>query len=410
MGYWKDYEIEQEEKWAKGYLAPEPNDKFVCTSHFRNKYLQRYIRRNSHVGVCSYCRKSTAVLDMADFMEYVGTRITNFLGPIDDENMYLSSSFLDKNEEEGIPGWVERGPYLAPEDAMYYEDVEELMSDFDLTTDDEKLNGDIAYCFNVNQWIRRDPITALMKDELMQSWQNFSYLVKTKMRYTFFRGDDYYIGSGFIPEFKTDIIAEVSALVRLLEDSIDIGTRLYRGRPEDNQAPFTTFDSLTAPPASAAKENRMSPYGISMFYGSFDNDTPIQEIKNYLEDKANIIYVGEFEITKKLKVINLCNIPIPNFWMEDEDDWQRYAFLHNFHSQISKLLDKNDSKLEYIPSQVFCEYLRFIQKAKDGDAYDGIVYSSSLTGKKNIALFYDNKASADILNLKNVKVSKIDYS
>lgn len=405
MGYWKERQIEQEEKWAKGYLAPKSKYKFICASHFKNEYLQRHIKAHSYQGTCSYCGNHTAVMDMADFIEYIGERITSFLGPIDNEGMYLASSFLDKEDrEKGIPGWIERGLYIAPVNAEYYEDVDEMMGDYDLITDNQYINDEIASSFNVNQWIRKDPTSALMKDELIQSWRNFSHLVKTKMRYTFFRIEDYYAGSDFIPDYGTDIIAEISKMVRLLEDTIDIDTRLYRGRPEDNQAPFTTFASLTAPPVVAAKENRMSPYGISMFYGSFDSVTPIQEIKNYLDDKSKQIFMGEFNITKQLKVINLCNIPTPDFWMENEDDWQRYAFLHNFHKEIAKPIGKNDPKLEYIPSQVFCEYLRFIQEAKDGSSYDGIIYSSALTGEKNVVLFYDNKTSADILCLVKINV------
>lgn len=340
---------------------------------------------------------------MSDFVEYVGDRLTSFLGPIENEDMYLASSFLDKEDrEEGIPGWEVRGLYLAPADADYYESSVEVMEDYDLMTDNEELNNDIDACLNVNQWIRKDPTSALMKDDLLQSWKNFSNLVKTRMRYTFFRGNEYYKGSGFTQGMHSDIIADVSELVRLLECTIPVGTKLYRGRPEDDQAPFTTFDSMTAPPAECAKENRMSPFGISMFYGSFEADTPIAEIRNYLESYSTSIYLGVFEVKKPLKVINLCNISTPDFWMDEKDDWQRYAFLRNFHNEISKPIDPNNAKLDYIPSQVFCEYLRFIQKSKEGGFYDGIIYRSTLTGKQNVVLFYDNKSSADILGLKSV--------
>ena len=44
MGYWKEYQIEQKEKWAKGYLAPDNRQKFVCDLHFENQYLQKYIK------------------------------------------------------------------------------------------------------------------------------------------------------------------------------------------------------------------------------------------------------------------------------------------------------------------------------------------------------------------------------
>lgn len=91
--------------------------------------------------------------------------------------------------------------------------------------------------------------------------------------------------------------------------------------------------------------------------------------------------------------------------MDEKDDWQRYAFLRSFHNEISQPTDPDKGRLDYIPSQVFCEYLRFIQKASDGNNYDGIIYKSALTKEQNIALFYDNKSSAVILDLK--KISKI---
>jgi RES domain-containing protein len=229
-------------------------------------------------------------------------------------------------------------------------------------------------------------------------------MVKTKLRYSFFRSEEYSeSGDEFIAP-GSDIIGETASLVRSLEDTIDVGTLLYRGRPEDGNGPYSFFGELTAPPVEAAKENRMSPYGISMFYGSYDKDTPIKEIKNYLKNKDTRIYLGEFEVTKTLKVINLCNTPQPDFWMGKEGDWKIFAFLRAFHKEISKPVGTNDPKLEYIPSQVFCEYLRHIQKAKDGSSYDGIVYSSAMTNEKNVVLFYDNKGSAEVLKLKSASI------
>ncbi len=348
-------------------------------------------------------------MDMADFIEYTGNRITSYIGPIEDECMPLANSYLDKDDrDEDIPGWTSRYPFLVPEEAEYYEDTQEVMEAYDLVTDNDDLNEDIAKCFNVDQWIQKDPTAMPLHEELYWDWNKFSHMVKTKIRYSFFRSQEYSKGSGEFIAPGSDIIGETAHMVRSLEDRIDVGTLLYRGRPEDKQAPFEDFTSLTAPPVEAAKENRMSPYGISMFYGSYDKDTPSKEIKNYLEGKDTRIYLGEFEVTRTLKVINLCNIPQPDFWMENESDWQVYTFLHAFHKEISKPVATNDPKLEYIPSQVFCEYLRHIQKAKDGSSYDGIVYSSAMTSAKNVVLFYDNKTSESILKLN--RRSTIDIS
>jgi RES domain-containing protein len=408
MGRCKELQLEEYEKWARGYNPPEPREKFTCASHFGNKYLQRHVERNGHLGTCSYCKKSKTVMDMADFIEYIGNRITSYIGPIDNECLPLANSYLDKEDrEEGIPGWTVIGSLLAPAGVEFYEDTQEVMEDYDLVTDNDDLDEDIAECFNVDQWIRKDPAAMLLHEELYRDWSNFSHMVKTKLRYSFFRSQEYSNGSGESIVPGSDIIGETAHMVRSLEDRIDVGTLLYRGRPEDKQAPFEDFTSLTAPPVEAAKENRMSPYGISMFYGSYDKDTPIEEIKNYLEDKDTRIYLGEFEVTRILKVINLCNIPQPDFWMENESDWQVCTFLHAFHKEISKPVGTKDPKLEYIPSQVFCEYLRHIQKTKDGSSYDGIVYSSAMTSAKNVVLFYDNKTSEGILQLNEISTIEV---
>lgn len=115
--------------------------------------------------------------------------------------------------------------------------------------------------------------------------------------------------------------------------------------------------------------------------------------------------MGKFRTTKDLKLINLCNIPQPSFWMKNENDWQTFLFLKQFHDEISKPISTDKSELEYIPTQAFSEYLRFIQRAKDGSHFDGIIYKSSLVGTDNIVLFYDDKTSANILEL--ISVEKI---
>lgn len=407
MGYYKDLQLEEYEKWARGYNPPEPGEKFTCASHFKSWYLHNLVEGNGLLGTCSYCGESKKVMDMADFIEDIGNRITSYIGPIDNECLPSANSYLDKEDkEDSIPGWIVRGQSLAPRKAKYYEDTQELMKGYDLVTDDDDLNEDIAKCFNVNQWIQKDPTDMLRYKTLYQEWINFSDMVKTKLRYSFFRSQEYTNGSGEFSDPDSGIIGEIASMVWSFEDTIEVGTLLYRGRPEDEQAPFEDFTSLTAPPVEAAKENRMSPYGISMFYGSYDKDTPIKEIKNYHENKNIGVYLGEFEVTKTLKVINLYNIPRPNFWMESRGGLQASSFLYAFHKEISKPVGTNDPKLEYIPSQVFCEYLRHIQKAKDGSSYDGIVYSSAMTNEKNVVLFYDNKTSERILKLN--RISTID--
>ena len=64
---------------------------------------------------------------------------------------------------------------------------------------------------------------------------------------------------------------------------------------------------------------------------------------------------------------------------------------------ITKPIDKNPG-IEYVPTQIFTEYIRFMNNYH----IDGIIYRSSLTGGRNVVLFYDNETSADILQLNNI--------
>ena len=405
MGYWKEQQIIEDENRARGYRVPDHDEKYLCLSHFDNQHLINLLTPLSTKGRCSYCGKKTNVIDLADFIETVCARLVEYIEPIDNEGLYLASSFMDDDDED-VPGWTKRGPYIAPDNVEYYDSERDVMYDFDLCTDNEVLNKDIEDCLYVEGWIRRDPTGLPMKDKMIFSWKAFASLVKSKLRYTFFRSEEYYEDIDGNYYRGNDIIADISSMVGVVRRLLPVGTKLYRGRPEDEKAPYTEFKDLTAPPNKSAKNNRMNPQGISLFYGSLDKETPISEIQNYLDDKSKNIFLGEFETTKELDIIDLCSIPTLDFWMGENGDWQKYSFLRSFHDEISKPVDPNDEAIDYIPTQVFSEYLRYIQKTDSGKKYEGIIYKSSLTTKKNIVLFYDNKTSEDVLILNNIEIVK----
>ena len=145
MGYWKDYQIEQEKQMAEGYILPEKGGKFLCADHYQNKYLKKYISDNGAAGVCSYCGKHTKVLDLSDFVEYVGGKLADWLEDIDNAGLFLEKSFYDNDLEE-IPGYQRASGYIAPDDASYYETNNEVMDDFDLESDNSTLNKDLSSC------------------------------------------------------------------------------------------------------------------------------------------------------------------------------------------------------------------------------------------------------------------------
>lgn len=387
MGRVKEMMMEREE----GLMHSFDEDKNVCAEHFNDPYLQAYINDTGHLGKCSYCgKRSGKVLSMSQFMDFIKSKLSQRLCPLDDANLPSASSWYDDDDEE-IPGVSRIGCYAMPDNAERYESVPDLMDNYDLYTSDESLNEDIASCFNYDEFTRNDVFEEDLDEELSYAWNNFVKMVKYQKRYTFFQ-DPHFIRQ---EEWKDDVLTEINQLCsNVLVSRLPSGTTIFRGRPNDTGTPRTSFKDLTAPPVECAKENRMSAAGISMFYGALDPDTPIEEIRNY--EPAAVIDLGEFILKKELVVIDLFKIPVRlSFWMPQY--YLEYKFLKKFHSEITKPITKNPG-IEYVPTQIFTEYIRFMSNKH----IDGIMYKSSLTGKKNIVLFYDNNTTADILELKDV--------
>ena len=86
--------------------------------------------------------------------------------------------------------------------------------------------------------------------------------------------------------------------------------------------------------------------------------------------------------------------------------WQETLFLKHSHKEISKSkpLKKGDTVVEYVPSQIFTEYLLYMCRNRQNKPYDGIIYRSSLTNEKNVCLFYDNATSEKVLDSENIKI------
>lgn len=377
--------------WDFGLMHAFDKDKYVCTKHFNDPYLNEYIMNNGHKGKCSYCGGiHTIVLDMKSFMQYINERLSQRLCPLDDANLPLASSFYDDEEEE-ISGFSHVGAFILPNQAEQYDDVQDVIYNYGLCTSNDQLNEDIESCFNNGFYTQADVFSEDKDKELSYAWDYFSRMVKHKKRYTFFH-DPHFLRQ---EEWKDDVLTEINQICgNILVSQLPKGTVIYRGRPNDTGTPRTSFKELTAPPSAFAKENRMSATGISMFYGALDNNTPIQEIRNYTPD--SIIDLGEFELKRELVVIDLFKIPKDlSFWMPKY--FREYKFLKNFHLEITKPIDKNPG-IEYVPTQIFTEYIRFMNNYN----IDGIMYRSSLTGERNVVLFYDNETSANVLQLNNI--------
>lgn len=403
MGWVKKHMMDMQENgdWPSRDLS----DKYVCTCHFQDKYLNGIIESHGKQGTCSYCGKKHTVCDMYTLCEQIVWKIGLYFNSLDDAGLYLTNGFYD-DKQEVIPGYKRIGEYVVPENLTYFDSVDELMDGLDFTTDDDELNDDIKSCFTTEQWISSDIYDEDRSVKYANQWDRFVNTVKHRGRFTFLA----------TPEFRSiiqekdghsdDILSVLSDLIieQGLVKSLPKGTNLYRARKVDDVNLNYKFADISSPPDNLAFPNRMSPAGISMFYASFEKETATNECVG--GDSKGLI-VGTFKTAKDLKVIDLTSIPEQSFWVKN---WQENQFLHYFNENITKRVDPKDTNhLQYIPTQVFTEFLRYMFRDAKGEQVDGLIYGSSKTEEKNIVLFCNQKESKNFVD-ENVRIEKFERS
>lgn len=393
MGFAKQHMQEMEE--SGNYPSSELMEKKVCTNHFYDLYINRKIENCGEEGYCSYCKKETIVHDMYDLGRDLLWKITLYYSDIDNANLYLASHFYD-GDDEIIPGFKRIGPYVAPEENEVFDSVDELMEELDLVTDGDELNEDIKGMFSTEQWISKDFYEEDQIVHLSILWEKFCKEVTSQRRFTFLAAPNYE-GNDNILERLNEIVIQ-QKLCRVLPK----GTTLYRARKIKEPQEKYGFYDITSAPDKNSSPNRMSPAGISMFYASFDKETPMSECVGGDEP---VMIIGKFKTCRNLMVLDLTRIPENSFWM---DGWQENRFLHQFNKEITKPTDiKDTNHLQYVPSQIMTEYFRYMLSTKTGTRVNGIIYGSSKTAQRNIVLFCNQQDSRNFVE-RDVEIDAID--
>lgn len=188
-----------------------------------------------------------------------------------------------------------------------------------------------------------------------------------------------------------DILYEIGSNVDRLNlvISLPVSTDFVRVRVSENNVGYSTVAELGPPPVNkCVSSNRMSPAGIPMFYGAFNEATALAETTKETDHYAT---VGTFKTMREIKVLDLTKLPfVPSiFDRKKRDDRQPIFFMRDFLRDFTKPVDKNGSEhIEYVPTQVVTEYFRHIYRHNDKKKLDGIIYPSSVSkGGKACVLF-----------------------
>jgi len=363
------------------YRVPDTK---VCYRHINDLAVKKFIKLKSKPGTCYYCgRKSTKVVGLETLMRFLMEAVAHFYKDPAEFMRPLHGGGWDGYTYDG---WeVLNDCFVLPVDELLFEDIR-------LSIETDKAWGDEADYFGDEA------------DFLKYHWDYFVRVVKHRARYLFGNTNDLRSTTYNLKPY--DILKNIGEKVNRygLVKTMEPGSILYRCRQHPRIEHLKTGQALTSPPTELANQpNRMSPAGISMFYGAFSRETSLAETLDYSRKLDTHCTSGVFQTRETLTVIDLSAIPpIPSVFDQAKwDDLLPIRFLGDFVDDLVKPISR-DAKvhIEYVPTQIVTEYFRYAFKGskKKKIKVDGIIYPSSrIPGENACVLFFDHEESLEQL-------------
>jgi len=392
MGQAKNEMMEYEEL---GFSKPD--ETYVCSNHFDDEAIISFIEEGGSKISCSYCKpkyQSESVISFDELMRFLCRGIYYFYDDAANAGLAYESA------EGGYQG-------------EHYDTYDLIHDEIGLEVDNDKIVEQIINSLPVYCWCKKDPYTLDENQELMYDWNYFSNLLKHKIRYTFFK----------TKEFDKDEYKETSDVLREIAFSVDSlnliiemkeGTFIFRCRQHLLSESPKSIKELGSPPNKFCTfSNRMSPSGISMFYGAFDSKTAMNEA--YDESKITerpVATIAKFILKKNLQVIDLTNIPSIPSPFDDKRRNLRFKtlFLKAFVHDLAKSIKRDGYEhINYIPTQVVTEYFRFVLPEIAHYKIDGLIYPSSKDdGGACCVIFCNNEECEEYFDLKSENIKKME--
>ncbi len=349
-------------------ITPTPG-KFVCPNCFTDDALRDVVRANATSKICSYCgRKSSKAI----------------AAKLDDVAEHVLFCIEERYEDaaNGV-GW-EDGQYVGAETW----DTWDLISDeVEVSATSEDLLSDLTNAVPAQTWSRIDPYGPLERDVMNWSWKDFCETVKHSRRFFFHEPTS--TGAQREQISPLELLSSVAAgcVSYGLVSTLKPGQRLYRCRVRKKTQKFTDPVDLGSPPASRASQSRMSPAGISMFYGAFDQTTAAAETLVAPSRHA----MAEFRTTRPIRILNLVRPPVVSIFdrkLGGLDEWA--SFMRGFIKDLQRPVSiDGEQHYEYVPTQIVSEFFRYGAGATG--KLDGLMYGSVKNpGGQCIVLFADS--------------------
>ncbi|QPK62555.1 RES domain-containing protein [Methylomonas sp. LL1] len=374
-----------EEQQSKGYSSKE--DITVCKNCFDEYGIERFIEDHQTHNTCSYCRESGAEVVACE----LDALIEHILESISYEWGHPANECLPYESREG--GWQFADVY----------NTWELLDEIDIGNKDGQIYEDICSSIYNQEWCQKNPFSLKQNETLMDGWHKFSDFVCNTARYVFFKAENSSYDENQHDEMNpVDILDALGSIFNKIGmvKKLSNSTLIKRVRIVNPEVELSSAKELGSPPNEFARmANRMSPAGISMFYGAFDVETAIKETYEPDQRRKKAI-CGTFKLTRDLIVIDLSKkSSIPSLFDEHERHLRdEMSFLSDFISDFTKPIERTDrAHVDYVPTQIVTEYIRHIFKTADGRNIDGVIYPSSKNKRKcAIVIFADSESCVEL--------------
>ncbi len=391
MGRAKQWALEQAEQ---GF---ESRSTRVCAKCIEDEALIKFIKKNGETGHrCSYCDTPRLDKKTVAFDEFIHRLLKG-----------IETEWGDPNNE-GV-GW-EHGW------------VGEVTDTYDLLTENldigftkDELFQDVQSSLSDHQWCKRNFYELEPHQALTVGWQEFVKVVKHESRYVFLRRADSRADQRGSEEIApADFLDALSFVISdcQLHRWLPRGTEMTRLRTHASDAILDTAKQLGPPPPSMAKfPNRMSAAGISAFYAAFDSETAIAETVSSAARPTSAT-LGHFKLLKDLYIVDFTKLPpVPSIF-ESNSRSRRHGirFLRNFLDDFTAPVEKDGREhIDYVPTQIVAEYLRFIHRGEEQRPIDGILYKSARNeGSNACVLFFGPENVCDERQVDSNKVAVLE--
>lgn len=345
-----------------------------CTNCFESNYINDVILRNKTNGNCDYCKsENVSIYDSSELSIF-------FIGIID---LYEVNNEEGKSLEEQIV--FDFNNKVFTQKLVEANNVKQLITD--IIRDDIKDYQDILNN-PVRLKYRNSDVEEVIIKPLSLSWDKFSDEIKTVNRFHFVNALD---------------LERLKSLFKHFEKSIPKGRKFYRARISETTQGYTQ-EEMGNPPNHLAKSGRANPNGISYLYLGNDITTTLYEARASLFDYVS---VGTFRLEDNISVVNLSRSTYDVFRLAELESLEEVmihgSFIDKLEQEISKPRRKNDSELDYLPTQYLSELIKSM-------GFDGIEFKSSLHPEGyNIAIFYPNRFKCLDVNVYDIDNISIDY-